>query len=90
MIRIFDRNNDGYINKKEFKMMTTASKFSMKKIETVFAVSLKVYHLFYEYEYHVPSYAMKMAMENWTTKSSLRYFLDIETGIHKVSIQRKC
>ena len=71
-------------------MMTTASKFSMKKIETVFAVSLKVYHLFYEYEYHVPSYAMKMAMENWTTKSSLRYFLDIETGIHKVSIQRKC
>ena len=53
MIRIFDRNNDGYINKKEFKMMTTASKFSMKKIETVFAVSLKVYHLFYEYEYHL-------------------------------------
>jgi len=36
--RIFDRNNDGYINKKEFKMMTTASKFSMKKIETVFAL----------------------------------------------------
>ena len=37
--RIFDRNKDGFINKKEFKMMTTASKFSMKKIETVFAVS---------------------------------------------------
>ena len=53
MIRIFDRNNDGYINKKEFKMMTTASKFSMKKIETVFAVRLMVYHLFYEYEHHV-------------------------------------
>ena len=83
MIRIFDRNNDGYINKKEFKMMTTASKFSMKKIETVFAVSLKVCHLFYEYKYHVSSYAMKMAMENWTTKNSLRYFFDIETGIYK-------
>ena len=38
--RIFDRNKDGFINKKEFKMMTTASKFSMKKIETVFAVSI--------------------------------------------------
>jgi len=36
--RIFDRNKDGYINKKEFKMMTTSSKFPMKKIETVFEV----------------------------------------------------
>lgn len=36
--RIFDRNKDGFINKKEFKMMTSASKFSMKKIETVFAL----------------------------------------------------
>jgi len=34
--RIFDRNKDGYINKKEFRMMTTASKFPMKKIEAIF------------------------------------------------------
>ena len=36
--RIFDRNKDGYINKKEFRMMTTASKFPMKKIEAIFEV----------------------------------------------------
>ena len=54
MIRIFDRNKDGYINKKEFKMMTTASKFSMKKIETVFAVSFKVYQLNYQSMYNRP------------------------------------
>ena len=62
MIRIFDRNKDGYINKKEFKMMTTASKFSMKKIETVFAVSFKVYQSLKKVEHYLQYYGSSVIL----------------------------
>ena len=37
--RLFDQNYDGYIDKKEFKWMTTSAKVSNKTIDIVFSVS---------------------------------------------------
>ena len=37
--RLFDQNYDGYIDKKEFKWMTTSAKISNKTIDIVFSVS---------------------------------------------------
>ena len=79
--RIFDRNKDGYINKKEFRMMTTASKFPMKKIEAIFEVFIckkNVKSLIII----SGSYVMKMVMESWTTKNSQKYSSDIVQGFH--------
>ena len=36
--RLFDQNYDGYIDKKEFKWMTTSAKVSNKTIDIVFSV----------------------------------------------------
>ena len=79
--RIFDRNKDGYINKKEFRMMTTASKFPMKKIEAIFEVFIckkNVKSLIII----SGSYVMKMVMESWTTKNSQKYSSDIVQGFY--------
>ena len=68
-------------------MMTSASKFSMKKIETVFAVSFKM-NIFWlqepEGSYYVftniNSYAMKMETGNWITRSLRRFSSATEQG----------
>ena len=39
LARIFDKNYDGYIDKDEFKWMTTSDIISKKTIKTVFEVS---------------------------------------------------
>ena len=39
LFRLFDQNYDGYIDKKEFKWMTTSAKISNKTIDIVFSVS---------------------------------------------------
>ena len=39
IFRLFDQNYDGYIDKKEFKWMTTSAKVSNKTIDIVFSVS---------------------------------------------------
>ena len=39
LFRLFDQNYDGYIDKKEFKWMTTSAKVSNKTIDIVFSVS---------------------------------------------------
>ena len=36
--RLFDTNYDGYIDKKEFKWMTTSAKISNRTIDIVFSV----------------------------------------------------
>ena len=37
--RLFDKNYDGYIDKREFRWMTTSHLFSKKKIDVIFAVN---------------------------------------------------
>ena len=37
--RIFDLNKDGYVDKKEFKWMTTNSKIDHEKVDLLFEVS---------------------------------------------------
>ena len=41
LARIFDKNYDGYIDKDEFRWMTTSDIISNKTIKTVFEVSLR-------------------------------------------------
>ena len=38
VFRLFDKNFDGYIDKKEFRWMTSSDRFSKKTIDIVFAV----------------------------------------------------
>ena len=38
--RLFDKNYDGYIDKKEFKWMTTSEIISNRTINTVFEVDI--------------------------------------------------
>ena len=41
VVRIFDKNYDGYIDKDEFRWMTTSDIISNKTIKTVFEVSFE-------------------------------------------------
>ena len=40
MLRLFDKNYDGYIDKKEFRWMTSSERFSKKTIDIVFEVTI--------------------------------------------------
>ena len=44
-LRLFDVNFDGFIDKKEFRWMTTSDTVSWKTIDLVFEVRIKVPHL---------------------------------------------
>ena len=44
-LRIFDINNDGFIDKKEFRWMTTSNVISPEVIQTVFQVVYKYFLL---------------------------------------------
>ena len=39
MFRIFDQNRDGFVDKKEFKEMTSSKKMNNRKINLLFKVS---------------------------------------------------
>ena len=39
--RLFDKNYDGYIDKKEFKWMTTSDRISNRTIDIVFSVRVE-------------------------------------------------
>ena len=43
-LRLFDVNFDGFIDKKEFRWMTTSDTVSWKTIDLVFEVRTKVFH----------------------------------------------
>ena len=68
--RLFDQNYDGYIDKKEFKWMTTSAKVSNKTIDIVFSVSSFKSKSFLLLQIFGNSDVTLMAMESWTTRSS--------------------
>ena len=44
--KIFDMNEDGYVDKKEFKRMTNSKKISKKVIDVVFEVCYRIMIIF--------------------------------------------
>ena len=68
-LRLFDKNFDGYIDKREFRWMTSSKLFNKKTIDIVFEVNhILVLSLFNE----IKRDAMLMGMVNWIFKSSRR------------------
>ena len=68
MLRIFDKNLDGYIDKKEFKWMTNSKKINNRTIDLVFEASLLIIMIL------VQDLSCRevtwMGMENWTLMNS--------------------
>ena len=67
VFRLFDKNFDGYIDKKEFRWMTTSAVISPKTIKTVFEVGKSSLVDFYQAKFRG---AIWIKTGSWIIRSS--------------------
>ena len=87
--RLFDKNYDGYIDKKEFKWMTTSEIISNRTINIVFEASWH-FNSIWRKNLSLLLFrgVIQMEMENWIMMNSKPWFSDTRRG-KKMRLQRR-